>query len=453
MDNLGILLGIVVSAIACVAIIRKYQANMVLLLAGLALNIITLCMGGKIVSEGAGSGLPWLDVIDLLRSISRMQIVGIGFIILVAGGFAAYIEAIGASARFVHLCLNPLRKIKNPYVVLAITFVIGNALSCAIPSATGLAMLAIVTAYPLLVGIGCSPLSVAAVIASFMAVCYAPISGGAVLAAETVGLHPMEYLLRHQLPMAVPTICVMAVAHGLVQRYLDKKDGLSGQVPPRGEPLEKPASPACYGLLPFLPLILLLVFNRFLFRSLSLNIATAMIFSWLLAFLVDLLCRRRPKESFDLSFAMFQGMGRILTTTVGLVFVAAYFAQGLQNLGFVTAILNLAESAGLSGHGSSLILCGLVGIITVLTGSGTAAFTSLAHFVPEMANQLGIDATSTILMMNTASEMLRPVSPIAGVVIVVSGYAGLNPFAVVRRTVLPCVTGFVTMLTTVALGL
>lgn len=456
MDNLGVILGIFVMIMASIAIIRKYQANMVLLLAGLALNIITLILDGRIMPEGAASGFPLLDMADLLRSISRSQIVGIGFIILVSGGFATYMQAIGASSRFVHLCLNPLKKVKNPYLVLAGAFVVGNALSFAIPSATGLAMLAIVTAYPLLVRLGCSPLSVAAIIASAMPVCYAPISGGAVLAAETVGLQPLDYLIHQQLPMAIPTICVMAIAHAFVQHYFDRNDGKLEAA--RIKFLEKDTTadesgPLCYGVLPFLPVVLMLVFNRFVFSGLSLNVATAMILSWLLAFFVDLVCRRNPRESFNLSYAMFQGMGRIMTTTVGLVFVAAYFAQGLQNIGIIDVILRLAENNGLSAHGSSLILCGMVGIITILTGSGTAAFTSLAHLVPEMATRVGIDGVSTILMMNTASEMLRPVSPIAGVVIVVAGYAGLNPFAVVRRTLMPCLIGFITMLTTVALGL
>ena len=178
--------------------------------------------------------------------------------------------------------------------------------------------------------------------------------------------------------------------------------------------------------------------------------ATAMFIAWIASFFIDLITRRNIKESFDLSFAMFKGMGSILTSTVGLIFVAAFFAKGLQNIGIVALLMHGADSIGLGYTGSSVVLSAIVGVVTVLTGSGVAAFTSLGQLVPAAAQSFGENGISMMLMMHTASEMLRAMSPVAGVIIIVAGFAKVNPLTMVKRTIVPCLTGYVVMLITVS---
>jgi len=156
------------------------------------------------------------------------------------------------------------------------------------------------------------------------------------------------------------------------------------------------------------------------------------------------------RKSFELSFALFKGMGNILTSTIGLIFVAAFFATGLQNIGLVTMLINGAKNIGLDVTGTGVLLSAVIGVVTVLTGSGVAAFTSLAHIIPDVAKQLGTDGITIMLMMHTASEMLRAISPVAGVIIIVAGFAKVNPLTMVKRTTIPCLVGYVTMLIVVA---
>lgn len=102
-------LGIAVLILAGYAIVKKYQVNMVLLLGGLALNILAIVGGAEIFPAKFGStGVVGFDLVELLRTISVSQVSGVGFIILISGGFAAYMQAIGASDRFVTVCAKPL---------------------------------------------------------------------------------------------------------------------------------------------------------------------------------------------------------------------------------------------------------------------------------------------------------------------------------------------------------
>lgn len=446
-------IGIAILALCGWAIIKKYQVNMVLLLGGLALNLFAFWGGAQIFpGKFNATGLIGVDLIELLRTISVSQVSGVGFLILISGGFAAYMQAIGASDRFVTVCAKPLSFIKNPYVILAAVFILGHCLGLVITSAAGLAMLMVVTVYPLIIRVGCSPLAAAAVVASVLAIGYAPASGTANLAAQLVHLDPIEYLVRYQLPMAVPVVLAMAATHVVTQWYFDKREG-KGEVANLSELEQKRAAlektPAFYALMPLFPIALLLVFNKFVWGT-GMNVATAMFIAWILAFVIDLLTRRNVRESFDLSFAMFKGMGSILTSTVGLIFVAAFFAKGLQNIGIVSLLMSGAQSIGMGYTGTSVVLSAIVGVVTVLTGSGVAAFTSLGQLVPEAAQAFGENGISMMLMMHTASEMLRAMSPVAGVIIIVAGFAKVNPLTMVKRTIPPCLAGYLVMLAVVS---
>lgn len=446
-------IGIAVLVLCGWAIVKKYQVNMVLFLGGLLLNLLAFYGGANIFpAKFNATGILGFDLIELLRTISVSQVAGVGFLILISGGFAAYMQAIGASDRFVTVCAKPLSLIKNPYLILAAVFIVGHCLGLVITSAAGLAMLMVVTVYPLIIRVGCSPLSAAAVVASVLAIAYAPASGTANLASQIVHLDPIEYLVRYQLPMAVPTIIAMAIAHVITQWWFDKKEG-KGEVGDVSKVQQKlgdlERTPAFYALMPLFPIALLLVFNKFVWGT-SMNVATAMFIAWALAFVVDLVTRRNVRQSFDLSYAMFKGMGSILTSTVGLIFVAAFFAKGLQNIGIVDLLMSGAKSIGLGYTGTGVVLSAIVGMVTVLTGSGVAAFTSLGQLVPDAAQHFGQNGISMMLMMHTASEMLRAMSPVAGVIIIVAGFAKVNPLTMIKRTIIPCLTGYVVMLITVS---
>lgn len=447
-------IGIAVLILCGWAIIKKYQVNMILFLGGFVLNLLAFLGGATIFpAKFNATGILGFDLFELLRTISVSQISGVGFLILISGGFAAYMQAIGASDRFVTVCAKPLSLIKNPYLILAAVFIVGHCLGLVITSAAGLAMLMVVTVYPLIIRVGCSPLAAAAVVASVLAIGYAPASGTANFASQIIHVDPIEYLVRYQLPMAVPTIIAMAIAHVITQYWFDKKEGKGevaniAELQQKLQTLEK--TPAFYAIMPLFPIALLLVFNKFVWGT-AMNVATAMFIAWILAFIIDLITRRNIRASFDLSYAMFKGMGSILTSTVGLIFVAAFFAKGLQNIGIVDLLMSGARSVGLGYTGSSVVLSAIVGLVTVLTGSGVAAFTSLGQLVPQAAQHFGENGISMMLMMHTASEMLRAMSPVAGVIIIVAGFAKVNPLTMVKRTIIPCLTGYVVMVITVSL--
>lgn len=449
-------LALLVVILTGVGIVKKLQVNILLLFAGIALNLIAI-LGGvtDLMPKGAhGTGFIGFDLFGLLSALSRHQAATTGFIILVAGGFAAYMDQIGATDKLVAVCLKPLQRLRNPYLIMGAVFILGNFLGLVVTSAAGMAMLLAVSVYPLLIGIGIgiSGVAAAAVIGSVLVISYAPSSAIAVLSAHTAGVDPMTYLIQYQLPVAIPAILVTAVVHVIVQNYLDKRDKATGSllsIDPKvvEEKTRRAANlPGYYALLPLVPLVLLFIFNKMVYKTVVLDVAIAMFIGWVFGILVDLLHRRNLQACFQDGFAMFKGMGHMMQSVVGLIFVAALFADGLKNAGLVGLMIDAAKSAGFGMMGTGLVLSAVIGIVTVLTGSGVASFTGLVPIAPTVAAGFGGDPTVLAMMLQLASEFLRPVSPVAGVIIIVAGFAGVSPLAVVRRTWIPCFAGLIVAL-------
>ena len=205
-------------------------------------------------------------------------------------------------------------------------------------------------------------------------------------------------------------------------------------------------TPWFYALLPLVPLVLLFVFNKMVYKTIVLDVGTAMFIGWVFAILVNLATRRDLAKVFADGHAMFKGMGSMLTNVVGLIFVAALFADGLKNTGLVALLIEGAKSLGLGMSGTGLVVSAVIALVTLLTGSGVASFTGLVPIAPSVAAGLGGDPVDLAMMMQLASEMMRPVSPVAGIVIIMAGFAKTSPLAIVRRTWIPCTGGLIVSL-------
>ena len=182
-----------------------------------------------------------------------------------AAGYSKYMSMIGASARMADVMSRPLRLLNSPYLVLALSYVVGQLMNIFIPSASGLALLLMVTMYPVLVKLGVSPLSAAALIATSGCLDLGPASGNANLAAKFGGMDTMTYFVDYQIPISLVVAATIAVLHYFTQRWFDKKDGEKAWQIDGGnahEDIDFKGAPAFYMVLPMIPLILLFVFTN-----------------------------------------------------------------------------------------------------------------------------------------------------------------------------------------------
>nr|WP_321455786.1 C4-dicarboxylate transporter DcuC [uncultured Cohaesibacter sp.] len=448
----GFLIGLVVTVVVAWLIIKKYQAHTVLLIAGLILLSLTLLVQPEtsiLFKNAKSTGLSLFDIFDYVRGSLAYRAAGLGMIIMSAGGFAKYMDHIGATDAMVDVAIRPLKLLNAPYVVLALGYAVGQVLNIFIPSAAGLAMLLLVTFFPTLVRLGVSSAAAAAMIGTTAVLDLGPASGASNLAAKTSELDVAVYFAQYQIPVGIAAIIVIALLTYVSGRYFDGKAGhvaTAEDVSKATENEGRKRAPTFYALLPIIPLSLILIFSKLLISSVKLNVVTAMIIGALFAFLCELIRHRDGKEVAKGFMAFFDGMGKMFARIVTLIVCAEVFAAGLQTIGMVDFLINAAQNAGFGITAMTIVMCLMVTVIAIITGSGNAAFFSFGHLAPNIAASFGATAVSMLLPMQLIAGLARSMSPVAGVIIAVSDAGNCSPIDIVKRTALPVIGGILTVL-------
>ncbi len=439
-------IAVIATVLAGWALVKRYSTHMVLLFAGLVILICVALAGGNFLPKDVKPSGFWLfDIFAVLKKIAVSQSSGTGFLIMTAGGFAAYMDRIGAAKALVDVAVKPLSMLRAPYLVLAGGYVVGQILVTVIPSAAGLAMLLLVALFPILKAVGVSPAAAAAVIGTSAGMVFAPTAGTASLAAKVAGLDPIIYLVSYQVPIAIPTILVAAAAHFFVQRYYDKKNDDIYADAAEVKKSDAPSAPKWYAFFPVLPIALLIIFSKLVVSSIKLDTIAALFMVWIFVVIVEIIRSRGDlKKIFKDAMAMFQSMGKMFAGIVALIICAEFFATGLKASGLIDFLINSAQGVGAGMGAMTVILTAIVSIVTFLTGSGVGAYSSFAALAPDVAAGLGGSVEALVTPMQFASGLIRAMSPVAGVIIAVAGAAGVSPVAVVRRTWIPMILGLLT---------
>ena len=444
---LGIFLVVASVILAAYLVIKRYYAPWALLMVGLLLLIcVSIISGAPLITGKKATHSAVFDIVQVFTNLLQSRTAGIGMNIICVGGFAYYMDKIGATKALVNICIKPLSYIHAPYLLLGLAYLVGQLLNVFIPSAVGLGMLLMVTIYPLLVAVGVSRLSAAAVVATASCLDLGPASGHSLLAAEISNLHVMEFFIENQLPVGIVTAVVIAAGHVVLGKFFDKRDLASGRLTQDDFKLRtevkkegaaaQPDAPIYYAILPILPVVLLFVFSKLVYAGIRLEVVTAILSCALVAFVVDLLTVRNLRECTDRTKAMFNGMGKIFSSTVLLIVCAEVFAEGLKRSGGIDTILqSVAQMQGAGGVTMLLAMFLIMTLAAFVTGSGNAAFFAFSPLLPQAAQSVAWSTVTMAVPVQLASGIARSMSPIAGVVMAVSGIAEVSPFELVRRTI------------------
>lgn len=447
-------LAILIILLTIVPVVRRYQTQATLIVSGFSLLTLAWAFSafsGKPIHGLEDSLTGWFvfDLFALVENSLATRAAGVGMIIMTAGGFARYMSAISASTALVNLAVQPLAHIRSPYVLLALAYVIGQILNIFVPSAAGLAMLLLVAMYPTLVKLGLRPSAVAAVIGTTACLDLGPASAAANVAAIVSGIEPVVYFVRYQIPVALVVIPVVAFLHFFWQRRCDRHDTESEsdalQITSPDE-TEQKSVPKVYAILPLLPPTLLIVFSPLVIDSVQIGVVTAMLFSLGVGILCEAVRSGDIKASMAGIVHFFKGMGDIFAKVVTLIVAAEIFATGVQATGLIEMLLGLVEQTGSGVTAMTIALVVLIGMTTLLTGSGNAALFSFSNIIPSVAKPMGVETIVMMLPSQLVSGLFRSMSPVSGVIIAVASVANVSPFAIVRRTAVPMLGGVVATL-------
>ena len=444
-------------AIVIFMLIKKMDIKITLFLMGIVLMFVGCALGNPLGGEDfVSTGSVFLDPLKVIADQFKSTISSAGFIILILGGYSAYMSAINANSVTVNVLTKPIAKIKSVYILVPIVFLLGNLLSLVIPSASNLAVILLATLYPILIKAGMSSLTAAGIIATTATIVPTPLgSDNVAIAAELAnttefaGLTATDYVFKYHAIVSIPTLLIMAAIHFFWQKRCDKKAGVIESKAVENKDVEEIKGgvlyKTVYAILPLLPIILLIgsfAVQKITGAQIDISVEVATLFS----FIIEIICERNAGETLKETEAFFKGMGGSMPI-VALLVAGTVFVTGLKSIGLITALQS--AMTGLSGGGLGfvlpLILVALTALIVLLSGSGTALFFAMVPLMVPLAVAAGISPLAVSIPMGLAGNLLRAVSPVSAVVMIVAGSVKREPLEIVKRTSVPMIAGTVVM--------
>ena len=138
----------------------------------------------------------------------------------------------------------------------------------------------------------------------------------------------------------------------------------------------------------------------------------------------------------------FNGMGKAYGAVIGIIIAAGVFAAGLKTAGLIDVfIAALKESNEIARWGGSIGPF----LMAVVSGSGDAAAFAFNEAVTPHAKDFVMTIPDLGMLAAISGALGRTMSPVAGVVIVVSGIARVSPVDVVKRTAPAMIVAVITL--------
>ena len=429
---------IVLTLAACVIVARlvlkKINPIFVFLIAGIVIIVLASFLTGTSALGEEGSGNYVVDAFAYITTSLKTNVAGVGAIIMTVTGYGAYMNHIKASKKLAYLAVKPLRAIKNKYLVLAGMYVIGMLLKLVITSQAGLAVLLLGTTFPIMLALGVHPL-IAASTMCLICIDWGPNDGSTIFAAETSGMPVVQFFTDHQFIVVACIIVVLAIMIPFYYKWIAEKEGLDEAELEEQTEVDDVDCPGYYVLFPLIPLALVLVFA--IWPIVPMDVITACFISIVIVAVVELI--RRPNKldvTGDIK-VVFRSMADAFSNIVSIIISASVFAQGIKMLGGVSIIADMISTM----QGASVLTLVLMSLITfaaaMIMGSGAASLYAFGPLVPEMAAKLGIATTSIMVPMEIGTALGRSLSPVAGAVIAVSGYAKVDLMKVIKINMVP----------------
>lgn len=442
---MNILICLIIIAITGILLMKRYQPQPILI--GMGILMMFIAYEGNwihaILDESQTTGILAFDAMDIVRITTSENVVSLGLMIMTCAGYAKYMEHIGAGTRLAHTFIKPLYRLNRPYIVLALMFLLNMGLSICVPNPLSLALLMMVTIYPVLLRLGVSPVGAAAVIATGHLMDVGPGAVSTLLIAKTLNIPVPNYFVGYQLRLYFLVAVVTAVAHFLWQRYRDCLDGPMGAGVCESIP-EAPIGPKIYMIFPLLPLCFILGFSQYGLPGVKMNVTLAMMLAFGIALLAELIRHRNLRTVLKSTTVFFEGMGNQFSFAVTLIIGGQVFAQGLVSLGLIDSLVSALQTLSLNSVGLTSVMGGGMLGLSMVTGSNVAPLFTVVPLVPDIVSNLGLDPITTMLGMQNGASLGLFLSPISPVMVGVAGVAHIKSVDLLKRTSVPVLVALIT---------
>ena len=429
-------------------IINKYSPKVVLVSCGFFMLFLSSLFGlydkAMLPNDYSYPGAYFIMMFDLAIAVFKDTLAEIGLTIMSVSAYAKYMEHIGASAALVKILSKPLLRFNRPYVVLAATWLLGMVMGLCFTAPVGLAIMLMVTMYPVLLRLGISRSAAAAVIAATLCMDWSPAEPGMEKIASLSGMDGVFIWLNYKLPLVLMTMLVVApyiyylqLKWDKIEEQVDFLDNTTVEETREKEP------PDYFAVLPVLPLIIVFCFNDLAVSFVKINLVSAVFISMFMVFLAEVFSGIKVREAVQGRELFFSAMGAQVAPVIVPIVAGQIFAKGILLTGAVDTIVDTFKWLGLGFVPMLLMISLVILFLSMLMGSGNAAFFGFAGLAPVLARATDTPVIFYLLAMHFSSSIGRTLSPISPVMLACSGMSDVSSFSLVKRIMAPMLVAFI----------
>jgi DcuC family C4-dicarboxylate transporter len=394
-------IGALIVLLTIIAIVKRYETRMVMLVSGFALAAI--------------AGKPFAAMDALVKNMVN----GVLFPnILMIMGFAYVMKLTECDSHLVHLLADKLKKFRGLLIPGAVF--ITYAINVALPSAAGVAAAVGTIMIPVLMGSGVHPaIAGSAVLAGTFGSTISPGSPQNIFMMKVANTNIMSTVYT-ALPGSLTAVVIVALTLTAIAYFRKEHKGYESDI--IGDPSHEFKVSIPKALMPLVPLALLVAFTR---HGVTIPMAV------LVGTVVTLLVTRVNPQSLTKQF--FAGMGEAYAHICGIILAAAVFVVGMDTIGLIRAMI---ETMKASEHIAKVAATYGPFIVAVLSGSGDAAALAFNGAVTPHAQQFGVGVLDMGITAAITAGIGRAMSPVAGCTIICAQLAGVSPLDLTKRNAL-----------------
>lgn len=419
-----LLVGGLIVILTFVLIVKKYEARLVLFLAGLLMCLI--------------GGLPG----DVMKAFTKAMVNNLLVpTICTVMGFSYVMRLTTCDQHLVQSISGILKR--GRAILVPISFFLTWWISLAIPSASGCSAAVGSILIPTLIAAGVHPaMAAATVLAGTWGSAISPGNAHNPFVADLAGTDMMTVIINETPASVIASIaCVVVMtAYAVLRKEGATEERRLAYLKEIGEEGVKEASfhvRPLLAIVPLVPLFLLILGSKQVGLLPEISVPLSMLIGVALGFLVTL------KDAQEICRKFFEGMGNAYADVIGLIVCASVFTTGMTAIGLTGALTELME-----GSQAAAAAAGTFGpfFIAVISGSGDAAAFAFNGAITPFAEQFGLSIMDLGSLAQIAGAMGRSMSPIAGAAIICAGLAKVNPIEVSKRNALPCLASAIVLM-------
>lgn len=419
-----LLVGGLIVILTFVLIVKKYEARLVLFLAGLLMCLI--------------GGLPG----DVMKAFTKAMVNNsLVPTICTVMGFSYVMRLTTCDQHLVQSISGILKR--GRAILVPISFFLTWWISLAIPSASGCSAAVGSILIPTLIAAGVHPaMAAATVLAGTWGSAISPGNAHNPFVADLAGTDMMTVIINETPASVIASIaCVVVMtAYAVLRKEGATEERRLAYLKEIGEEGAKKASfhvRPLLAIVPLVPLFLLILGSKQVGLLPEISVPLSMLIGVALGFLVTL------KDAQEICRKFFEGMGNAYADVIGLIVCASVFTTGMTAIGLTGALTELME-----GSQAAAAAAGTFGpfFIAVISGSGDAAAFAFNGAITPFAEQFGLSIMDLGSLAQIAGAMGRSMSPIAGAAIICAGLAKVNPIEVSKRNALPCLASAIVLM-------